>query len=82
MNAAHSKRKHTAQGIPESFGLLRNAILKRAYLESRTVQLCIRQLIFSGESIALVESTPQMRHSLLYVRGCGRRHSNVETRLV
>ena len=51
--------KHTAQGIPESFGLLRNAVLKRADLESRTVQLCIRQLIFSGESIGLVESTPQ-----------------------
>ena len=69
-------RKHTAQAIPESLGLLRNTVLKRADLESRTVQLYIRQFIFPGESIGLVESTPQQRHSLLDVRGSGGRHSN------
>ena len=46
------------EGIPESFGLLRHIVLKRADLEARTVQLRIRQLIFASESIRLIESTP------------------------
>jgi hypothetical protein len=68
--------KHTSECITESLGLLRNAVLKRADLESRRVQLCIRQFIFPGENIRLVESTPQQRHSLLDVRGSARRHRN------